>query len=163
MFSLYCSSGHLWRGSSSVLDSSCLLYTQSISQEIKAVKWKPEERDARDDREYEFQPQSGSKMCTPLVIAQTHPYPPYFFSLYFPLAMFDFMQYKLLKILKNQHFWILLILFGDTDGRKSEAQRSMLAWPKSTTKSLHQTDNHLGSRETVCIFTTLRTFHEGLQ
>ena len=42
-------------------------------------------------------PQSGSKMCTPLVIAQTHPYPPYFFSLYFPLAMFDFMQYKLLK------------------------------------------------------------------
>ena len=163
MFSLYCSSGQLWRGSSSVLDSSCHLYTQSISQEIKAVKWKPEERDARDDREYEFQPQSGSKMCTPLVIAQTHPYPALLFSLYFPLAMFDFMQYNLLKILKNQHFWILLILFGDTDGRKSEAQRSMLAWPKSTTKSLHQTDNHLGSRETVCIFTTLRTFHEGLQ
>ena len=163
MFSLYCSSGHLWRGSSSVLDSSCHLYTQSISQEIKAVKWKPEERDARDDREYEFQPQSGSKMCTPLVIAQTPPYPAFFFSLYFPLAMFDFMQYKFLKILKNQHFWILLILFGDTDGRKSEAQRSMLAWPKSTTKSLHQTDNHLGSRETVCIFTTLRTFHEVLQ
>ena len=49
-------------------------------------------------------PQSGSKMCTPLVIAQTHPYPALLFSLYFPLAMFDFMQYKLLKILKNQHF-----------------------------------------------------------
>ena len=163
MFSLYCSSG-----STSVLDSSCLLYTQSISQEIKAVKWKPEERDARDDREYEFQPPTFPSQAVKCVLRWLLPkptlnIPPYVFSFYFPLAMFDFMQYNLLKILKNQHVWILLILFGDTDGRKSEAQRSMLAWPKSTTKSLHQTDNHLGSRETVCIFTTLRTFHEGLQ